>query len=208
MTFQLVNNQLVILPLSDFQVSNFVTNWSCPAESASIPKLNFRFIKRAESKISEITYHHYSLNGHKAKFNDFLNPDSFKIFEENVKTWVTSVRNLTDLRVNLGETAVAYGGGEAGLTDRFVGSFMWANKLGLAATYGIKSVMREAVVSSNYRLIGSDLIPNPDYWITLSFKRLIYKKVLKTQMETNSEYLKVYASTQINNKRKWLLWAR
>ena len=29
-TPQLVNNQSVILPLSDFQVSNFVTNWSCP----------------------------------------------------------------------------------------------------------------------------------------------------------------------------------
>ena len=27
-TFQLVNNELVILPLGDFQVSYFVTNWS------------------------------------------------------------------------------------------------------------------------------------------------------------------------------------
>ena len=144
------------------------------------------------------------MNGHKAKFHDFINPDSFTIFEENVKTWVPNIRNLTNLRVNLGETAVAYGGGEKGLTDRFVGSFMWANKLGLAATYGIKSVMREAVISSNYRLIGSDLIPNPDYWITLSFKNLFYKKVLKTQMDTNSRYLKVYASSKLKDQRKWL----
>ena len=163
-----------------------------------------RFIKRAEPLISGITYHHYSLNGHKSKFNDFLNPNSFAIFEDNVKLWVQNIRNLTDLRINLGETAVAYGGGEAGLTDRFVGSFMWANKLGLAATYGIKSVMREAVISSNYRLIGSDLIPNPDYWITLAFKNLFYKKVFKPKLETNSRHLKVYASTNLNDKREWL----
>lgn len=163
-----------------------------------------RFIKRAEPLISEITYHHYSLNGHKSKFNDFLNPASFQIFEDNVKVWVQNIRNVTDLRINLGETAVAYGGGEAGLTDRFVGSFMWANKLGLAATYGIKSVMREAVISSNYRLIGADLIPNPDYWITLAFKNLFYKQVFKAKLETNSRHLKVYASTKLNDQRKWL----
>ena len=119
-----------------------------------------------------------------------------------MKTWVQSIRKISDLNIDLGETAVAYGGGEAGLTDRFVGSFMWANKLGLAATYGIKSVMREAVISSNYRLIGVDLVPNPDYWITLSFKNLFYKKVFKTRTETDSNFIRVYASKELVNARK------
>ena len=98
------------------------------------------------------TYHHYSLSGYSSNASDYLKTSSFRLFENEVKKW----SKLTDRPLMLGETAVSYGlgsvhclsvntilrGGQEGITNRWLGSFLWADKLGLAATNGIRSVMR------------------------------------------------------------------
>lgn len=39
--------------------------------------------------------------------------------------------------------------------------FRWLDKLGLAARYGYKVLLRQALFYGNYSLIGEDLEPNP-----------------------------------------------
>ena len=66
--------------------------------------------------------------------------------------------------------------GQENYTDRFVGSFLWADKLGQAALHGIKVLVRETIFSGYYGLIGYDFVPNPDYWISLFHKKLMGQK--------------------------------
>ena len=65
----------------------------------------------------------------------------------------------------LGETGSAFGGGAAELSDRFVASFLWLDKLGVAASQGINVVVRQSLFGGNYGLMRADhkgaLVPNP-----------------------------------------------
>jgi len=58
----------------------------------------------------------------------------------------------------LGETASAYGGGAPGLSDRFVATFLWLDKLGIAAREGIDIVFKQTLVGGNYGLIDHDTL--------------------------------------------------
>lgn len=142
--------------------------------------------------VSALTYHHYTLNGHEATRKDYLSPATFTAFSEAVKLWTTSVGNLTATELWLGESAVSFGGGENGFTNRFIGCFLWADKLGQAALYGIKVVVRESMFSGFYGLIGPDLLPNPDYWVCVYHKKLMGKVVLQLGTHHNDKYIKIY----------------
>lgn len=60
-----------------------------------------------------------------------------------------------------GETGSSYGGGAPGLSDRFVSSLLWTDKLGVAAREGISVVMRQSIYAGTYALLGESLRPNP-----------------------------------------------
>ena len=61
----------------------------------------------------------------------------------------------------LGETAAAYGGGAPGLNNRYIGTFIWLDKLGLAAKKGIKIVIRQSIFKGFYALINDNYDPVP-----------------------------------------------
>ena len=136
------------------------------------------------------TYHHYSLSGYSSKKSDYLSLRSFQLFEREVKKW----SKMTSRPLMLGETSVSYGGGQERATNRWLGSFLWADKLGQAATNGIQVVMREAFLSSHYGLLGPDLKPNPDYWVTLAFKRLFVGHICPVAIKLTNKKLRVYAA--------------
>lgn len=62
---------------------------------------------------------------------------------------------------DLAETASAYGGGAPGYSNRYIGTFIWLDKLGLAAKHGIKIVVRQSIFKGFYALIGDYYDLNP-----------------------------------------------
>ena len=76
--------------------------------------------------------------------------------------------------------------GALGLSDRYVNGFLWLNKLGAAAAGGQSVVIRQTFYHGHYALIGEDLQPNPDFWISALYKKLVGRKVLKIQGHENT----------------------
>lgn len=64
-------------------------------------------------------------------------------------------------RILLGETSSAFGGGAPGLSDRFVDTFLWLDKLGISARLGVSVIIRQTLLEKHYSLIDSLLEPAP-----------------------------------------------
>lgn len=57
------------------------------------------------------------------------------------------------------------------MSNRFIGTFLWLDKLGLGATLGIDVIIRQTIFHDNYALIDNDYIPNP---VSLKFPRIFF----------------------------------
>ena len=80
----------------------------------------------------------------------------------------------------VGETSSFNGASGCGeLCSSFGAGFLWLDKLGLAANTHHKTVCRQTYARLNYSLISVDGTPNPDYYSTLLWKRLVGQKVLQ-----------------------------
>lgn len=69
--------------------------------------------------------------------------------------------------------------------------FLWLDKLGYSAIAGLNVVTRQSLFGGNYAMIGSDLMPNPDWWVSVIYKKFVSEKVLR--LSTSLEYLRFYA---------------
>jgi heparanase 1 len=130
--------------------------------------------------LDALTWHHYYLNGHLATLNDFLDP---KVLNYLPKMFETVNFFLSKHEIKkplwLGETSSAYGGGATGLSDRFVAGYQWLDKLGQSALFNYQIIIRQTFYHGSYALIGEDLYPNPDFWISALYKKLVSNKVIK-----------------------------
>ena len=141
------------------------------------------FLKDAINAIDAITWHQYYVNGRTATIDQFTDPKIFNVLSEYIDR-ILAVRSVTgssSKAIWMTETASAYGGGACGLSDRFVDGFFWLNKLGMAAAKGVEVVTRQTLWKGQYGLLEGNFSfePRPDYWLTLLFKRLVGRKVLK-----------------------------
>lgn len=101
-------------------------------------------------------------------------------------------------KIVLGETATAGDGGCAGLSNTFSAGFFWVDTLGTMAHLGYWQVYRQDLIGwsgigapSSYALIGdpgqvggsseATLLPNPDYFSTRLWIRLMGSTVLSAQ---------------------------
>ena len=83
----------------------------------------------------------------------------------------------------LGETGNAQCGGEPGVSDRFVGSLWWLDELGRMARRGQPIVVRQTLSGSDYGLLDdATLEPNPDYWASLLWRRLVGTSILAAEV--------------------------
>lgn len=73
----------------------------------------------------------------------------------------------------VGETSSTYGGGTANLSSSYVAGFLWLDKLGIAANTQQKIVCRQVFAHSYYSVINNQNRPNPDFWTSLLWKRLV-----------------------------------
>ncbi|XP_012942806.1 heparanase isoform X2 [Aplysia californica] len=157
--------------------------------------LLLEFLKDGGNKVVDAaSWHHYYLDGRTATVEQFMDP---KVLD-GMKTELQTALNLTGqsppvLPLRLTETSSCYGGGAPGISDRFVAGFMWLDKLGLCAQAGVTAVFRQTFYRGNYALLSVDLDPNPDYYLSLLYKRLILGPVLNATFEPSISHLRVYA---------------
>jgi heparanase 1 len=117
----------------------------------------------------------------------------------DIGRWLSALAAARDrarpgLRLWLGETGNAQCGGEPGVSDRFEGGFWWLDELGQTARAGQEVVIRQTLSGSNYGLIDDETLePNPDYWSSLLWRRLIGTGVLAVTVLAGDANLRVYA---------------
>jgi heparanase 1 len=102
--------------------------------------------------------------------------------------------HLPDAEVWLDETGNAQCGGEPDLSDRFLAGFWWLDQLGQAARSGQQVVARQNLSGADYALLHEpELRPNPDYWTTLLWRRLLGPTVLAVTVPDSAPTLRAYA---------------
>ncbi|CAH3030151.1 unnamed protein product [Porites evermanni] len=153
------------------------------------------FVSKAKDVIDAVTWHQYYLDGRTCTMKDFYNPDVLDklLYELEEANDILDKLDPGTPRW-LGETSSAYGGGAPGLSDRYGAGFLWLDKLGLAARMRHEVVIRQTFAGGNYALLNNDLDPNPDYWLSLLYKRLVGVKVLEVNGGTEEKRTtRVYA---------------
>lgn len=103
-------------------------------------------------------------------------------------------RYLPNAEMWLGETGHAQCGGEPGISDRFISSLWWLDTLGQMAVLEHRQVIRQSLIGGDYGLINYRTgTPNPDYWATLLWNRLMGRDVYRLQQRgRGSRKLRVY----------------
>ena len=79
-----------------------------------------QIFRNKTSVLDALTWHHYYLDGHTAKLQDFLSVQRLDYFSKMMKTIKRFLdKNGIKKPLWLGETSSAYGGGAHGLSDRY-----------------------------------------------------------------------------------------
>lgn len=93
----------------------------------------------------------------------------------------------------VGESGGAYNSGGRRVSDTFVNSFWYLDQLGMASKYGTKVYCRQSLIGGNYGLLNTTtFIPNPDYYSSLLWHRLMGNGVLGIDFK-GSPHLRAYA---------------
>ncbi|KAK0097774.1 hypothetical protein PV326_013813 [Microctonus aethiopoides] len=158
------------------------------------------FLKNDKNSISYVTWHQYYLNGREATTKDFVNPEVFN----RLPTQIDRVKNAIkeagqNITMWMSETSSAYGGGAPELSDKFVAGFLWLDKLGYSASTGVNVVIRQSLFGGYYAMVGPDLNPNPDWWVSVMFKQFVSEKVLQLINPNKFGTLRLYAHCTAEN---------
>ncbi|KAI7815516.1 heparanase-like [Rhyzopertha dominica] len=137
------------------------------------------FLESAGQIVDAVTWHQYYFNGRTASALDFIDADVFNLLEGQITRAKQIIQSTgTNKPIWLGETSSAYGGGAPGYSNRFISSFIWLDKLGLAAKNGISLVIRQSFFKGYYALIDDNYNPNPDWWVSVLYKTLVGPEVV------------------------------
>jgi hypothetical protein len=155
----------------------------------------------AGASIDVVTWHYYPqqsrrclLATRRASPDRMLDPVTL----DEIDTWAGRVESKRDRYAKgkpvwLGESGNAQCGGEPGVSDTFISGFWWLDQLGRVARRGEQVVVRQTLSGSNYGLIDDDtLVPRPDYWTSVLWRRLMGDRVLDAAAGRDP-LLRVYA---------------
>jgi len=161
-----------------------------------------RFLEQAGRWLDVVTWHYYPQQSRRspiavrrASADWMLEP----AFLDETTRWAASVEHLRQqyapqAEVWLEETGNAQCGGEPRLSERFIAGFWWLDLLGSLARRGQQVVARQNLSGADYSLIrDSDLDPNPDYWNSLLWNRLMGEIVYGVELSEPRPDLRVYA---------------
>ena len=132
-----------------------------------------------------ISHHMYPLGagdefGLRAKLLDPKRLDQTIADRLRLAARVVTNRTRGQARLCVSETGGAYNSGQRGVTDAFGSTFWWLDLLGEIGKHGHDFACRQALVGGHYALL--DLArrqPNPDFWATLLWRRIVSPKVLR-----------------------------
>jgi heparanase len=164
-----------------------------------------RFLKAISSrgyKLDILTWHFYPQQSfrspvatRRARPYTLLKPRNLNALGRNAERVRRLCRRyLPSAQLWLGETGHAQCGGEPGVSDRFISSLWWLDTLGQMALSGHSQVIRQSLIGGDYGLINFQTgEPNPDYWATLLWNRLMGEDVYRLQQRgRGSGKLRVY----------------
>lgn len=173
--------------------------WPVTGELAAIYP---RFMAAGGHLLDIITWHYYPQQSRRCPIASrragpevLLDPAAL----DEAARWAAHVEaerdaHAPDAPVWLGETGNAQCGGEPGVSDAFAGSLWWVDQLGLVAARGQPIVVRQTLAGSNYGLLHEETLdPQPDYWASLLWKRLMGPRVLAAEIEDQPPTLRLYA---------------
>ncbi len=150
-----------------------------------------------------VTWHYYPQQSRRCPTASRRATPELMMQPENLKeleTWNDVIHKARDehapkATIWLGETGNAQCGGEPDVSDAFVGGFWWLDQLGRVARRGQQVVVRQTLSGSDYGLINDQTLkPNPDYWNSVLWKRLMGEKVMPVKLSNDSEtHLMAYA---------------
>ncbi|CAC5366171.1 HPSE [Mytilus coruscus] len=143
--------------------------------------------------VTNPTFHHYYDYGPSMTVPKFMAPDILS----NLPWQINVAKKIAPFplfgKFWLGETSSAWGGGAAGLSDRYVAGFMWLDKLGISASLGVDVVVRQTFYGGSYGLIDTKTSnPNPDFWLSYLYKKLVGRSVFNVTMDDNKGYVRMY----------------
>ncbi|KAK7093465.1 hypothetical protein V1264_007213 [Littorina saxatilis] len=163
-------------------------------ETAGVNPKNFRgFLAAGGAKVVRAaSFHQYYFEGSDGHVSDFTSIHRMDSLASRLDDAFSQVRSLDPLLpVWLSETSSASSGGMRGVSDRFVAGFLWLDKLGMCALKGVETVLRQAFYAGHYGLINQQLNPNPDFWLTVLYKRIVSGAVFNA---TGRHDIRVYAA--------------
>lgn len=152
------------------------------------------FLSSGPGLVDAISWHQYYVCGRTANTSQFTSPDVMELFTRQLRA-VSDVRDRLspDTPIWITETGSAYGGGAPGLSNRFAGSFLWLDKLGVAARDGVDVVARQSLYGGHYAMLDYNYDPNPDYWVAVLHKLLVGGRVLNATLAGTPDTVRLYA---------------
>ena len=134
-----------------------------------------------------VSYHKYHGGGKQPELEQYVRHPSYYIHPMKVAGPGQAIinymaNNSEKAQLWIGEGAMAYNSGRAGVTDSFVGSLWFANLLeAVAKTKPIAHSVycRQALIGGYYELVSHEtLTPNPDYWVAYIWKKIVGTKAI------------------------------
>lgn len=160
------------------------------------------FMKSGGDLVDIVTWHYYPQQSfrcpvatNRARAGQVLKPKELA----EIDRWASFVEKTKSdygsrAEVWLGETGGAQCGGEPELSDRFASSLWWIDQLGRVARRGQKVVVRQTLSGGDYGLIDdATMTPNPDYWASLLWRRLMGTRVLDATVDVADAPVQAYA---------------
>ena len=149
-----------------------------------------------------VNYHYYNGLSTRLPFGPHIPDDPLD------PAWLTdqvvrSARYMQDLAGRyapgaplwLGETSTAAGGGQIGYSDRFIATFFHLNELGTLGRLGVSVLVRQTLQGSNYGLLDATTgEPDPDYWATLLWERLMGREQLDVRAPGSPATLRTFGA--------------
>jgi heparanase len=141
------------------------------------------FLAGAAGGMAAVNVHLYALG---AGVSPDLQAKILSPLDKHIATAQQTATNLSKvaaehpgLQMWMGEDGGAYNSGQNGTTNRYIAGFWSLNELGLFARAGFSGYCRQTLLGGNYGLLDKDtLLPNPDFFNYMLFKRLMGARVL------------------------------